>query len=177
MRRFMAVYALAYFVLCLALNYASRFFTGIIFSYLFLIVSNALQAPFVFGCVRGIVTRDYRFGNGMAAYGESDKYPFYLAYVAINMSYEIVSGLISLLAAAGGVVATLGTVLLYLMIPIRVGLNFLVVGVYLHAIYSNTDRPVFSAKDIFAKFYDAIKNNLGRVIFAEAFMLVREIKN
>ena len=69
MRRFMAVYALAYFILCLTLNYVSQFFTGVIPSYIYLILSNALQSPFVYGCVRGIVTRDYRFGKGMAAYG------------------------------------------------------------------------------------------------------------
>jgi len=168
----MTVYALAYLALCLALNYIGRFFGGSILPYVFSVLSYAIQAPFIFGCIRGIVTHDYSFGNGMAAYSETNKYPFYLAYILVNAVYDIVYGLVSSLTDINGAVATLGTVLLVVMIVVRVAVNFLVVGIFFSAIYADSDRPRFLFESILSKFIDTVKKSPLRVVGAEVFMMV-----
>ena len=172
LRRFLAFYTLAYLAMCVALNFVGSFFEGVVLNYLFKLLNYTVQAPFIFGCVRGIVTKDLRFGKGIAAFGEVDKYPFYLAYILLNTAYDIVYSLVSDLSGVEGAMATVGTVLLALMLVIRVLMNFLSVGVYFNAIFFDGSKPVFSISRIFGGFRNALTKKPGRVVAAEVFMLV-----
>lgn len=174
LRRFTATYAMFYIVVMLIMNYIGRFpiFGKAPMSYLLLLLNFVIQTPLLFGCVRGIVTREYDFGKGLAAYGEVDKYPFYLTYIAVNMVFEIFYSLVGGLSSAGGITANVGLVLSVVMVVLRFPVKFLLVGIFFGAIFQDSEKPRFSLSEIIKKFTSAVTENPLKMLGAELFVMI-----
>lgn len=174
LRRFTATYAMMFVVISLILNYIKTFsvFDKPPLSLLYMLVSVAVQAPFMFGCIRGIVTKNYSVAKGLGAFAEKDKYVFYLAYIAVNVIYEMSYAAVLSLASAGGTLGSVGIVLTVIMIIVRILLNALVIKIYLDAIFFEREKPRFLIGNIFRGFLKAISDKPGRIIAAEAFTWV-----
>lgn len=173
LRRFSATYAMFYIVVVLVMNYIGglSLFGSAPLSYVFSLLSFTVQAPLLFGCIRGITTREYSFGKGLAAFGEVDKYPFYLAYIAVNVIYEVVYGLISPLANGEGTMATVGVVLSGVMVVVRFAVNFLLVGLFFDAVFGG-EKPSLSPQRVLKRFWTAISDHPGKALGAEIFMAI-----
>ena len=173
LRRFTATYAMAYLIVLLALNYIGQLsvFEKAPMSYLFLLINFTVQTPFIFGCVRGIVTRVYDFRKGIAAFGETDKYPFYLAYICVNLLFEILYSLAGTVSSIESV-AILGTVLSVVMIVVRFPVKFLLVGIFFDAIFSDSEKPKFSVPSVINRFKSAVLQSPLKMVVAEVFIMV-----
>lgn len=173
LRRFTATYAMFYIVVVLVMNYIGGLwiFKSAPMSYVFSVLNFTVQAPLLFGCVRGIATREYNFGKGLSAFGEVDKYPHYLAYIALNVVYEIAYGLVSPLANGEGTMATVGLVLSGIMVVVRFAVNFLLVGLFFDAVFG-VEKPSLSPGRILKRFSSAVADHPGKVLGAEIFMAI-----
>lgn len=174
LKRFSATYAMIYIVICLIFNYIGSLsvFSSFPMSYVVLLVSLAVQAPFMFGCIRGIVTKNYNFSKGIGCFGEFDKYPFYLAYIAINFVYEIIYDLVFSLTDKEGAMQTVGLALSIVSLLVRILLNFLVIRIYFDAIFYDGGKPKFSISHSFKGFAQVIESKPGKLIAAEILMWV-----
>ena len=174
LKRFTATYAMVYIVISLIFNYIGSlsFFSDFPMSYIVLLVSLTVQAPFMFGCIRGIVTKNYNFAKGLGCFGETDKYPFYFAYIAINFTYEIVYDLVFSLTDGEGAMQTVGLVLSIVALLVRILLNFLVIRIYFDAVFYEGIKPKFSLARSFKGFIQVIESKPGKPIAAEILMWV-----
>ena len=168
LRRFSATYAMAYVVVVLIMNYIGRLslFKGVPMSYIFTVVNLIVQTPLLFGFVRGAVTREYDFAKGLTAYVETDKYPFYLAYICVNAAFDIVYSLTGMI---GG---SFGTVLSVIMIVLRFPVKFLLVGIFFGAIFADSKKPHFSVSEIIKNFSEAVSRAPFKMLVPEIFMMV-----
>ena len=172
LKRFSATYAMMYVVMSLILNYISTLsiFDGALMSYVFVLISMTVQAPFMFGCIRGIVTRDYNVGKGLGCFGEVDKYPFYLAYIVLNVGYEIIYGLVFSLTDNEGALQFVGLALSIVFLLVRILLNVLIIKIYFDAIFAEREKPRFSISASFNGFLSVISEKPGKIIAAEFLM-------
>ena len=168
MRRFSATFAMIYLAVDLIMNYIGLLplFDKAPMSYLFALLNYAVQAPLLFGFVRGVTTREYSLSKVLSAYGETDKYPFYLSYICVGMAFDIVVDLVGMIGGTVGLVASA------VMIVLRFPIKFLLVGILFDAIFSDGDKPRFSPSGIIERFTSAVTQNPARVFVAEIFMMV-----
>ena len=171
MRKFTARLAAIYFIAVLAIN-----FTGSIpmlktppVSYLFMVLSLVILTPLLFGCIRGVVTRDYDFRRALGAFGETDKYPAFLSYICLSAAFEIVDSLIRMLSSVEGA-ATLASVLSAITIIISIPIKFLLVGILFEAIFEE-GKP-FSIMSAIKKFIGVLTGSPIKIVVAEIFNII-----
>ena len=174
MRRFAATYALIYLVISLILNYLGTLLDLSVppMSYLFSLMYAVLQAPFIYGFVRGVLIKDYSISKGLSAYFEIKNYPTYLIYILLNLSYEVIDSLVDMLRASDGAMGTVGNVISAVMILLKIILNFYIIVLYFGKIYADENDGKMSLPRIFRDFFKILIRKPGKILAAEIFMIV-----
>ena len=137
---FTAYYAMIYVVINLVLNLVKTgvpFFGTTAGELVFKLISLVIQAPFMYGLIRGIITKSYNVAEGLKAFAETKNYLTYLAYIAINFIYEAVSALVTLLGKSESDASTLGFALAIVVTLFRFVLNLFLVKMYFDSIDSD----------------------------------------
>ncbi len=133
LRRFTTSYLMIYFIITLSVNLLVKYMP-ILNTTLLVHVKNLvvyfIEGALLYGLIRGIVSKNYRFGDGIASFGETENYIFYLAYAAVNTIYSAVYSIMSTLTEKEGAVGTVGTVLTVVLLVFRLIINFGLVRLY-----------------------------------------------
>lgn len=140
---FTAYYAMIYVIINLLLslvNSSVPFFATDPGKIVYKLVAAMIQAPFIYGLVRGIVTKDYKVSAGLSAFAEVKNFGAYFAYVAVTLAYELINMLIGSAAAAEGGNQTVLLVISAIVALLRFIINFFLVKMYFDSI-DNEGRP------------------------------------
>ena len=82
LRRFTTSYLMIYFIITLSVNLLIRYLP-ILDTTALVHVKNLvvyfIEGALLYGLIRGIVTKNYRVGDGIASFCETENYIFYLA--------------------------------------------------------------------------------------------------
>lgn len=144
LRRFTTSYLMIYFIITLSVNLLIRYLP-ILDTTALVHVKNLvvyfIEGALLYGLIRGIVTKNYRFGDGIASFGETENYIFYLAYSIVNTLYGAVYSLVGILAEKEGAVGIVGTVLSVILLVFRLLINFGLVRLYF-------EKLVFGSKKL-----------------------------
>lgn len=134
---FTAYYAMIYVVVNLLLNLLATgvpFFVEGVGKLVFKLIALVIQAPFIYGLVRGIITKEYSVSKALGAFGEAGNYLTYGAYIAISLAYELLGMAIVPLGKAEGALLTVGTVLYVIHALLKFFLNLFLVKMYFDSI-------------------------------------------
>jgi hypothetical protein len=134
------------------------FFSSEIGTLVYKLVDVLIKAPFMYGLIRGIVTKNYHFAEGIASFGETQNYGVYAAYVCIGMIYEIISFFLSKINFAA---ITVVAVIIQLLV------NYYLVMMYFVAIKNDGRALLVKSLDVCI---DKFKSKFWNVISAELFM-------
>ena len=173
LKKFAAKYALLFFCLTLAvsaLKLTVPFFKNPFGSYLLTLFSLVIEAPLVYGLMRGIVMKDYRFSTGLSVFSKTACYRYCFLYVGLRFVYNCLNGAVSALAAAKGLLGILGWLLTVVVFVLGLALNFYLVKLFFEGIFS--EETLFSPQTVGNDCYATLLAKPKRVIAAEAFRLV-----
>ena len=134
---FMTYCVMTYVVLNLLLNLLKNyvsFFGGGTGALVYAFISLLVKAPLIYGMVRGIVTKNYKFSSSLGAFGEVKNYGVYAAYAIVNITYEIIYALIDGFSKDGGTLAAVAGALSVILIVARLLINFYLVELYFESI-------------------------------------------
>ena len=169
---FTAFYAMVYIVLSLLINLVNSyvgFLSGGIGGFIFTCVSLIIEAALMYGLIRGIITKNYHFEDGIRSFAEVKYYPVYLLYAAVNIAYESVDSLLGKIAVGEGTLATFGLILSGVMFFVKLAINFYLVKFYFDSVENDGKIGMIdTAKSCIA----TLAAHPGKVIAAEAFMLI-----
>ena len=168
LRRFTTSYLMVYFIITLSVNLLIRYLP-ILDTTALVHVKNLVvyfvEGALLYGLIRGIVTKNYRFGDGIASFGETENYIFYLAYSIVNTLYNALYSLTTLLADKEGAVGIVGTVLTVVLLVFRLLINFGLVRLYFEKlVFGNKNLNVGS---VFRGSIKTVSEHPKRIILAE----------
>ncbi len=173
LRRFTASYLLLYFIITLSVNLLQKFvpvintFAG---GYIKDFIVCLIDASMIYGLVRGIVNKNYRIGEAISSFAETENYIHYLIYAAVNTAYSALYSYVSSLTAASSYIATVGWILSVFFILIKFMLNFALVRLYFDKlIYGNKKLNLSEVVKSTAKL---ISDHPGRIATAEIVFLI-----
>lgn len=161
LKLFSASYVFVYLILCLIMNSIYElipFFSSTVGSLIYKAVDILIKAPFMYGLVRGIVTKNYRFAEAISAYFETNNYLTYAHYIGISLVYEVISEYLGMLN---------WTVMTVVLVLLRVALNIYLITMYIASIEKG---GVVSPTDVAQIYIDRLKSSAGKAITAELFM-------
>jgi len=158
---FTAYYAFLYIAICLALNLIYEyipFFSSDVGKWIYKFADVLIKAPLMYGLIRGIVTKNYHFADGVASFGESKNYATYAVYIGVGMVHELVAFLLSKINF--GAITVLAVILQLIV-------NYYLVILYFVAINNDGKALPLKALDTCV---DRLKGRWGGVITVEIFM-------
>ena len=168
---FTAYYAMLYVVINLILNLVATgvpFFGSGVGKIIFKLVSLAIQAPFIYGLIRGLITKDYSTSKGFGAFGETKNFASYATYIAISLAYELVGMAIEPLVNPESSLYTLGSILYVVYTLLRFFLNGFLIKMYFDCI----DGGRVSLGATLQGFGKLLSGKTMKFVSAELFMLV-----
>lgn len=169
---FTAYYAMIYVVINLVFNILKTgvpFFDTTAGSFIYKLVSLIVQAPFIYGLMRGIVTKNYNVSDGLKAFGETKNYGAYLAYIAISFVYEGINIVAAALGKTEGDAAAFGFALAIAATLFRFVLNLFLVKMYFDCIDANGKLSLGAT---FKGCGELLIKRPMKFVVAELFMLV-----
>lgn len=134
---FMTYYVMMYVILSLLLNLLKNyvlFFGDGVGAYVHAFILLLVKAPLVYGMVRGIITKNYKFSSSLGVFGEVKNYGVYGVYALINIAYEIIYVFIEELSKGEGTLAAVAGALSIILIAVRLLINFYLVELYFESI-------------------------------------------
>lgn len=169
---FTAYYAMIYVVVNLVLNLVKTgvpLFDTTAGGLVFKLISLLIQAPFMYGLIRGIITKSYNVAEGLKAFAETRNYLTYLVYIAISFIYEVIGALATALGESEGDAATVGFVIAVIVTLFRFVLNLFLVKMYFDSI--DADGKL-SLEATFKGCGELLTKRPMKFVGAELFMLV-----
>ncbi len=140
LKKFTAFYAVLYIALNLALEFSDKSIIGFgmgegLLAYIpYKVVAYLLQAPFVYGLVRGLVTKNYKFTDGLKAYTDVKSYAAYALYVIISLSYDMLGLPLVQLADAQGNLSSVGAVVYIAYVLLKFIVQLFLIKMFFDAI-------------------------------------------
>lgn len=173
MKIFTAYYAMLYVIICLVLNLLNTnvaFFKDGAGQIVYSLIAVTVQAPFIYGLVRGLATKDYRISEGLKAFGETKNYGVYGMYIAVTVVFDALEFGVSLLGTdKEGSVLIASTVLSAVLTLFKLVLNMFFVKLYLDAI--NADGRLDLSRTLKGCIGLLTKKPL-KIVAAELLMLI-----
>lgn len=168
---FTAYYAMMYVVINLIFNlileYVAFFGAGV-GRIAFKAVTLLVQAPFMFGLVRGIITKEYSISKALGAFGEAGNYPVYAVYIVTMLAYDVLGFAIAPMGSATGTVLTVGTVLFVAHAILKFFVGLFLVKLY----FDSIDSRKLSIGTTLKSCGKLLSKKPMKFVGAELFMLV-----
>ena len=158
---FTAYYAFIYIAICLSLNLIHEyipFFSSTVGTLVYKLVDVLIKAPFLYGLIRGIVTKNYHFAEGVASFAEKQNYGAYATYVCVGMAYEVIALFLSKINFAA---ISVVVVIMQLLV------NYYLVIMYFVAIKDGGRVSLVKSLDVCI---DRFRGKWLNVVSAELFM-------
>jgi hypothetical protein len=168
---FTAYYAMIYVVVNLVLNLVASavpFFGDGVGRIVFKLISLVIQAPFIYGLVRGIINKNYNATAELGAFTEVKNFGTYGVYISVNLVYAIIGMLIEPLGQTTGTLYTVGSILYVVYTLFQFVLNLFLVKLYFDSI--DNGRVSFTAT--LKGCAKLLKNKPMKFVAAEVFMLI-----